>query len=158
MKRLPMVVLLLLIGSVALAGSKAFRVPARMLRGQPELAAGSFEGYHIWTDRDGLHLRWSASSQPLLFTGRLDTDKPVKEVKRLRKDAGGWARSHGNRIVLFSSTVRPGEIDGIDVVIPRCRKSQLQIDIDGKPPETDQVFLGKDGQHPQAIPLVLYLR
>jgi len=158
MKGIAVTLSLLLAGSVVMAGTKAFRVPASMLRGQPRIEAGKFEGYYIWVDKDGLHLRWSASSTSLLFTGRLDTDKPVKEVKRLREDAGGWARPHGNRIVLFSSTVRPGEMDGIDVVIPGGRKSELQIDLDGKPPEVEKIFLGKEGKHPRATPLKLYLR
>ena len=149
------VVSLSLFCSTALA---ADWIPAGKLRGRPEIDKANCNGYYIWNDKEGLHIRWCTADKPLLFTGRLDTDKPIIELKRIEPKFGGWARTHGNRIVLFSSTVRKGDIDGIDLKIPRGRRVQLMLDTDGKNPEPEMVYLGARGVHPKSLPLVLRLR
>ena len=144
-----------------LAASAVFgfdRISAGKLRGKPRIDVTNCEGYYIWTDSEGVHLRWCAREKPLLFTGRLDTDRPVAELKRLEPKFGGWAKMHGDRVVLYSSTVRPGDIDGIDLKIPRGRRIQLMMDIDGKAPEPGRVFLGANANNPRSLPLMLRLR
>jgi hypothetical protein len=151
-------VFLAILSLPVLAGPKMFTVGAGTLRGAPALEEGKAEGYYIWVDKEGVHLRWTADTEPRLYTGRIDTDRPIKEIKRVRENVGGWARTHGNRIVLFSSTVRAKVIDGIDLVIPGAQKVQILMDIDGKPPTVEQVFLGEKEAHPKGIPLRLLVR
>ncbi|RME20510.1 MAG: hypothetical protein D6806_16230 [Deltaproteobacteria bacterium] len=158
MKRITLAAVAALVLSLA-SGALAFdRVSAGKLKGKPEIDKANCQGYYIWTDSDGLHIRWCAREKPLLFTGRLDTDRPVAELKRLEPKFGGWARTHGDRVVLYSSTVRPGDIDGIDLKIPRGRRVQFMLDVDGKAPEPKEVFLGAKAQNPRSLPLMLRIR
>ena len=152
------VIFLVILSLPVLAGPKHFTVGAGQLKGKPVIEAGKQSAYYIWQDKDGLHLRWTAAEKPLLFTGRIDLDKPLKDLSRVRQNVSGWAKSHGNRIVLFSSTVRTTNIDGIDLKIPGGRKAQLVIDIDGKPPTPEQIFLGEKSANPKGLPLRLLLR
>jgi hypothetical protein len=151
-------IFLVILSLPVLAGPKHFTAGAGKIKGKPTIEAGKQNGYFIWQDKEGLHLRWTAAEKTLLYTGRIDLDKPLKEMSRIKENAGGWAKPHGNRIVLFSSTVRPNDIDGIDLKIPGGRKAQLMIDIDGKPPTVEQVFLGEKSTNPKGLPLRLLLR
>jgi hypothetical protein len=151
-------IFLVILSLPVLAGPKHFTVGAGQLKGKPVIEAGKQSGYFIWQDSEGLHLRWTAAEKPLLFTGRIDLDKPMKEMSRVRENVGGWAKSHGNRIILFSSTVRASDVDGIDLKVPGGRKAQLLLDIDGKPPAPEQILLGEKSANPKGLPLHLLLR
>jgi len=140
-----------------LAGPKVHKVSASKMRGKPELKEGKHNGLYAWADNEGIHVRWNTSEAPTLFHGRLDTDRPIKEIKRLRELGSGWVKQHGDRIVMFSATTR-GELDGFDLVVPASRKIQLEVTIDGQEPKPEQVFLGKDGFNPPGFPLLLYVR
>jgi len=141
-----------LITLAAIAGPRLYSVPAGSVRGEPTIEEGKATGIYVWYDRAGLHLRWTTDGNPVLFAGRLDLDKPLKELKRVRDDSGGWARPHGKRVVMFSSTSR-GEIDGMDLKIPGGRRVRMEFQIDGKDPVIEQVFFGAKGKHPKGFPL-----
>jgi hypothetical protein len=139
------------------APAKTFTVGAGMVRGQPGMEAGKVLGYFIWVDKEGFHLRWCTDGKPYVFTGRIDADKPVKELQDVRAEAGGWAKIYGGRIVMFSKTSR-GQVDGLDLKIPQGRIVQIEFHIDGIEPTPEQVFLGEKGQHPNGVPLKINLR
>ena len=139
------------------AGPRLFSVAAGSLRGEPTIEEGKVTGIFIWYDRQGLHLRWTTDGKPVLFSGRMDLDKPLGELKRVRDDAGGWARAHGKRVVMFSSTSR-SEIDGMDLKIPGGRRVRMEFQIDGKDPTIEQVFFGAKGKNPKGFPLSVNLK
>lgn len=141
---------------VANAGPRLYSVGAGQVRGQPAIEEGKVSGIFIWSDRSGLHLRWTTDGKPLLFSGRLDLDKPLREMKRVSDEAGGWAKAHGKRVIMFSSTSRK-EIDGLDLVIPGGRRVRMELQIDGKEPAIEQVFFGAKGSHPKGFPLSVNL-
>ena len=108
----------------ALALARTYSVGAGLVRGQPTIEDGKILGYFIWVDKAGFHLRWCTDGKPYLFTGRIDADKPIKEIKDVREEPGGWAKIYGNRIVMFSKTSR-GQVDGLDLTIPQGRIVQI---------------------------------
>ena len=151
---------ILLIGLLALpalALARTYSVGAGQVRGQPTIEEGKVVGYFIWVDKEGFHLRWCTDGKPFLFTGRIDADKPIKEIKDVREEPGGWAKIYGNRIVMFSKTSR-GQIDGLDLSIPQGRIVQIEFHIDGIEPKPEQIFLGEKGAHPKGVPLKIRLR
>jgi hypothetical protein len=153
-----LLLLVLALSLPALAGKvKPSAVSAGDQGGQPPFEAGKTLGFYIWLEKKVLHIRWVTDGKPVLFSGRLDLDKPLGEVKRIREDAGGWAQAHGNRIVMFSSTSR-GEIDGVDVTLTGGAKAELELKIDGKDPDLEQLYFGAKGVHPKGIPLLLQLQ
>ena len=151
------ILLMTLLALPALALARTYSVGAGQVRGQPAIDEGKVLGYFIWVDKEGFHLRWCTDGTPYLFTGRIDTDKPVKELKDVRTEPGGWAKIYGNRIVMFSKTSR-GQVDGLDLVVPQGRIIQIEFHIDGKEPTPEQIFLGEKGVHPKGVPLKIRLR
>jgi hypothetical protein len=139
------------------AAPKLYSIGAGSVRGKPEIEEGKVTGIFIWFDREGLHMRWTTSGKPVLFSGRLDLDKPLGELKRVRDDAGGWARAHGKRVVLFSCTSR-GELDGIDLTIPAGRRVRMELQIDGTDATPEEVYFGAKGVHPKGFPLSVTFR
>jgi hypothetical protein len=157
MRKRNWIVLFVLLALPALALARNYTIGAGKVRGQPGIEEGKVLGYFIWMDQEGFHLRWCTDGKPYLFTGRIDTDKPIKELKDVREESGGWAKIYGNRIVMFSKTSR-GQVDGLDLIVPNGRIVQIEFHIDGIEPTPEQVFLGEKGQHPKGVPLKIRLR
>ncbi|HOX42014.1 MAG TPA: hypothetical protein PK668_00375 [Myxococcota bacterium] len=133
-------------------------VAAKQVKGQPTLEEGKRVAVYLWSDDAGFHLRWVNAGQPTLFAGRLDLDKPLKEKTRLLGDVGsGWVELSGDRIVMFSTTLRQG-VDGLDLVAPGGSKVQIDLKIDGQDATPEQVFLGAQGGHPEGMPLLITYR
>ncbi len=139
------------------AWAKPSNVAAATLKDKPTIDEGKVTALFIWTDAEGLHLHWTTDGKPVLFSGRLDMDKKVGELKTVRDESGGWANLHGDRIVVFSKTSR-GAVDGLDLKVPGVSRVQLELKIDGKEPLPEQVLLGGKAQKPAAFPLMLTLR
>ncbi|MBN2497839.1 MAG: hypothetical protein JXR96_24810 [Deltaproteobacteria bacterium] len=153
--------LLSLLAAMALAASAAAQQPPRpkivkaaQVRGKPEIAPGDRPAIFFWSDQDGVHIRWSAP-QPVLFSGRIDFDRPLAVHKRLADPGSGWVELATDRILLFSVTVRQG-VDGLDMQVPAGKRVQMELAIDGAEPAVEQVLFGKDGAHPAGFPLLVY--
>lgn len=142
------------VAGAAFAAPKAFQVLARTVKGKPALEVDKAVAYFLWVDEKGVHLRWTTDGKPYLFSGRIDTDRPLKELKRVRETGSGWAMAHGDRIVMFSTTSRGNE-DGIDLAIPGARTLQIELKIDANPATPEQVFLGASAAHPGGLPLLV---
>ncbi len=150
---------LLLVGLVtaAYAGPRAARVYARAVRGAPDVEPEKRDAFFIWTDGEGFHVRWTNAGEPTLFAGRIDTDRPLRDLERVYEHGAGFVKAYGGRIVMFSSTSR-GTTDGFDVQIPGGRKLQLELTIDGEEPDTEQVRFGAEGAQPDGFPMLVFLR
>ncbi len=153
----------LLIGAVvgmvasSFAATRPKIITASKVKGSPDESVLNKKGLCFWNDKDGFHVRWNTDSAPTLFTGRIDTDKPVKEMKRVFEQGSGWVKLSGDRIILFSSTTR-GTMDGFDLKIPGGNRLRFEISIDGKQPEPEMIFMGKKGVNPPGFPLLVKLR
>jgi hypothetical protein len=133
-------------------------VAAALVKGQPNIEPGKHAAVYVWTDPTGFHLRWVNDGQPRLFAGRLDFDKPLKEHTRVLGELGsGWVEQSGDRIVMFSTTLREG-VDGLDLNAPGAARVQLELKIEGEDARPDQVFLGVQGAHPEGLPLIITTR
>ena len=139
------------------AWAKPSAVAASTLKDKPTIDEGKITAVFLWTDGEGLHLRWTTDGKPVLFSGRLDMDKKVGELKTVRDEAGGWANLHGDRIVVFSKTSR-GTVDGLDLKIPGVARVALELKLDGQDPLPEQVLLGGKATQPASFPLLLSLR
>ena len=135
---------------------KPKKVPASQVRGQPEIKADQEIAVFIWSDKEGIHLRWTSGKEPVLIQGRIDADKPIKNHKRIMELGSGFVEASGDRILMFSTTLRKG-IDGIDLQVPGSKRFQLELHIDGKEPLVEQVHFGKGMKPPKGFPLLIYI-
>ncbi len=141
----------------ALAGPKVHTVQAGKVKGKPAFEDGGQVGFFIWADGEGFHLRWTSDGKPTLFAGRIDLDRPLVGLTRVYKQGPGWVQTHGDRIIMFSSTTR-GDTDGFDLALGRGRRLQMEMTIEGKEPAVEQVSFGAGGFHPPGFPLLIYYR
>jgi len=128
------------------------------LKGKPaDYQVDKAVGCFLWLDEQGLHVRWTTTpGKPILFAGRVDTDRPLKELTRITDTSSGWVKNNGDRIVMFSTTSRGGE-DGFDLTIPGVRKLLVELKIDGNDPLPEQVTLGARSAHPTGFPMSIGL-
>jgi hypothetical protein len=150
------IVLMFSVGSI-LAAPREAPIPASTLLGKPTIEPDTSVSLYIWIDVDGLHVRWTTAGKPVLFSGRLSLDRPLKDLKRVLDVGSGWVNNHGDRTVIFSATSRNG-VDGFDLAVPHGQKANLDLRIDGNDPSLDQVFLGGAKTKPAEIPMVVLLR
>lgn len=139
------------------AASKATIIPPTVLVGRPTIETDRSISFYVWTDADGLHVRWTTAGKPVLFSGMLSFDRPLKDLKRHLEVGSGWVKNHGDRLVVFSATSRNG-VDGFDLSVPHGRKVKIDLKVDGHDPSPNQVFLGGAKTSPAGIPIVLLLR
>ncbi|NMB76907.1 MAG: hypothetical protein GYA21_17475 [Myxococcales bacterium] len=131
---------------------KPVPVAGALLRGKPAYTPGQKVGLFLWQDTEGIHVRFTNAGKPVLFEGRLDLDRPLKELKRIDEKGPGWAKNNGDRIVMFSTTLREGE-DGLDLKVPGLRKMLVDLKIDGAPAPIEQIFLGEKSASPTGLPM-----
>ncbi len=159
-KTLLAIIVMLSVGLTCLAQDakppKPKKVPASQVRGQPEIKADQEVAVFIWSDKEGIHLRWTSGKEPVLIQGRIDADKPIKDHKRIMELGSGFVEASGDRILMFSTTLRKG-IDGIDLQVPGSKRFQLELHIDGKEPLVEQVHFGKGMTPPKGFPLLIYI-
>ena len=134
--------------------AKAESLTPAQLKGEPAVKAGASVAAYVWTDAKGVHVRWTSDGKPVLFSGKVELDKAFGEAdfKRVNALSGGWVQNHGDRILMFSATART-EVDGFDLTAPAGATARLEVEIDGKPAEPDQVFFGDALAHAKALPV-----
>ncbi len=125
--------------------------PAALAPGRPEFVPGLTEGYWIWQDSGGWHLR-TTSDLPRRFHGELE---PVGGAISSVRAVGGAPEPQvgggGDRIV-FDWQAEGGE-RGIDwIASSGCTRFQLYIDGDPRP---TRVFLGGPSDSPDVIPFAV---
>ena len=151
------VVVCVALAAPAGAGPKVYVLQANKVLGQPNLVDDQQPAISAWVDKTGFHVRWTPGPKPTLFSGRIDTDRPISELTRIFEFGPGFVQKQGDRIVMFSSTSR-GDTDGFDLVIPGSKRLQMELSIDGAPAPLEQIHFGAKGAPPPGLPLLIYLR
>jgi hypothetical protein len=163
--RLP-AVLCALASLTALAAAKAPKAPPAPplstmapadLTGAPELKPGTEKVFYVWVEPKAVHLRFISDGKPVLFSGSLELDKNLGTFTRINANAGGWLQNHGDRNLMFSSTAMK-EADGFDLVVPPGSTAKLDLQIDGKPAEVEQVGFGAAKAHPKSVPVKFVIK
>ncbi|MFL5263099.1 MAG: hypothetical protein ACJ79E_17835 [Anaeromyxobacteraceae bacterium] len=122
---------------------------SRMPDGRPPFAAGAPEGYWIWQDARGWHLR-ATSDVPRRFHGVVESvDGSVAEVRAVGVRRGV---SPGEDAIAFDWQSSGAE-QGFDwAASDDCARFELYIDGDTRPL---RVFLGGGEQSPARVPFAV---
>ncbi len=118
--------------------------------GKPYFVAGSPEGYWIWRDRQGWHLR-TTSDVPRRFQGSVETvGGQVSTVRPVGRAEGGVHREGAN--IEFDYQASGGE-QGFDwTASSGCSRFDLYIDGETRPL---RVFLGGIDTSPNRVPFAV---
>ncbi len=126
--------------------------PERLAAGRPEFAPGLSEGYWIWEDRDGWHLR-TTSDVRRRFHGAVEpVGGSISAVRAVGAGPEALARGGAGDRVEFSWE-GDGGAQGLDWrASSGCTRFTLYIDGDTRP---FRVFLGGPGETPDHIPFAV---
>lgn len=138
-----------LIGGAALAWSGG-------IWGRPaSFEAGSTDGYYVWQDKDGMHLRTTDSSGVYTYSGVLRTRGKFTDVHLVKAERDDHVEVvDGGKAVRFQFKTAEG-IDGIDFHVDGGRRLYLRLDQNGKRIDPANIFLGEDSAHPDHDPFVI---
>jgi hypothetical protein len=108
------------------------------------------QGYFIWGDDDGIHVRVTTDKEKHVFSGTMHADGRLEDIeeKSLQDDDFAHVKDH-NHTVDFQYTTS-GEAAGIDFYIYRGQSMDFDIYLDGAKIGPDQIFVGEEGWHPES--------
>ena len=110
-------------------------------------------GYFIWTDEQGLHVRWTAAKgQTHRFNGQATVQGRIASFARAYPGVSA-VRQQGNRIVWNMSNSGGG--DGFDFTVDPGDVVQFSLLLDGRNATRQEIYLGARGYHPAANPFAL---
>jgi hypothetical protein len=126
------------------------------IEGQPTIDETSPTGYYLWRD-DGFHLRTHGPRAEHDFDAVLRTKGYFENVDpvRLEKDDRVELRDGGHELVIHFHTY--DFTDGVNFTIRDGERLHLNLKLDDKPAQTDQIFLGARGRHPKHNPFGIRL-
>jgi hypothetical protein len=126
------------------------------VQGKPSsFAAGGTDGYYVWHDDDGLHLRTTDSSGVFKYTGVMHTNGTFVDVNPVKLEADDKVEIlDGGKTIRFDFVTAEG-IDGIDFRVDGGTRVRFGLMRDGSRIDTSNVFLGEDSTHPAHNPFTI---
>ncbi|TMK83675.1 MAG: hypothetical protein E6G46_02675 [Actinobacteria bacterium] len=118
------------------------------VQGQPErLHAGSTDGYYVWHDKYGWHLRTTTPQHsPHVFTGRIVSSDNIRSVTFVRDENDDRATVSGH--VLSFRFVTFAGIDGVNFRVGCTNSVTFELKLAGNWVPAYRMFLGHDGRAP----------
>lgn len=126
-----------------------------VIQGRPDLGPRSPEGYYLWSDDDGMHLRTHGPEKEHYFTTRLRTDGVFVDVDSVRLESRDdfAVLDGGHTLVLRFHTY--DATDGVNFRIRGGTKLRLNLQLDGDLIPTESIYLGAEGKHPRTNPFTI---
>ncbi len=134
------------------------RPPAAFDGRSAHLRAGGDAGYWVWTDKSGVHLRWTTAGEQRRFAGTLSAeDAPLPSPIVAISDAGQASAPTIERAEDGSITFQgqcQGCVSGLDLP-PITVRLTLALSLDGLPAPLHALRLGESEIHPRRNPFRL---
>lgn len=148
------------------------------LQGKPTaLVPGEVLGGFIWQEQDRWYLQTSTTGPERQFTGTIESDGKITDVKKLRsgRKDGAVVETGDNKIKFtfktggsksgflldFDEGLRlnqPDKVSGLSFLVPEGRQLKISLSMDGNPLEPANIYLGSGNRHPQDNDLTIRLR
>ena len=117
--------------------------------------AGGTDGYYLWHNDDGFHLRTTDSAGVFEYSGVLRTNGTFTNLKLVKAEADDRADLlDGGKVIQFRFKTAEG-IDGLDVQVVGASRIHVLLDRNGKHVDPANIFLGENGVHPDNNPFWL---
>jgi hypothetical protein len=118
------------------------------VQGQPErLHAGSTDGFYVWHDRYGWHLRTTTPQKsPHVFTGRIVSSDNIKSVTMVRDEKDDRISISGH--TLSFRFVTYAGIDGVNFTVGCTNSVAFDLKQGGNRIPAYRIFLGRYGRAP----------
>lgn len=115
------------------------------------------QGYFIWGDDSGVHLRVAAAGENHVFTGTISSDGKIEDLtEKSFNDADDFSHvKEQNHTINFQFSTS-GEAVGVDFYVYQAKAMDFDFYLDGAIITSDQIFVGHEGWHPASNKFTLY--
>lgn len=126
--------------------------------GKPRaLEAAKNQGYYIWQDKNGIHLRTTAKGGTHVFRGIVQTNGQFTDINKSqleKNDTFKLVNPFKNKIEFRFNTANG--VDGFDFNVADGKKVQFELFIDGQRISSDKIYIGEDNWHPETNKFKIY--
>jgi hypothetical protein len=142
------------VGKPAWAARPA-QVRADEWKGDPKVDFAPAQGYFIWQDDNGWHVRWTTKGKKVRFEGSVEADGKIEQFEAVSADKKDLIRRVGNDEISFSTRTQAG-VDGFNFRLSKgVDYLQFNLTLDGRVPDRTAVKLGSKKLNPPGGPFVI---
>lgn len=121
--------------------------PATVQRQPERLRAGSTDGYYVWHDQNGWHLRTTTPQRSAhVFTGRIVSSDDIRSVTMVRDENDDRVTVNGH--TLSFRFVTYAGIDGVNFRVGCTNSVTFELKQGGSRMPAYRIFLGHYGRAP----------
>lgn len=126
--------------------------PPRDPVGQPPIRILAQPAYFVWVDQAGWHVRWT-TPYAAVFSGLVTTDGEIRDLRRAGGGRPSWlSRLSAQRAVFGTLTL--GGVEGFDFQTTGSVVT-FSPQLNAGLARPGQVYVGRAGRHPAAVPFTL---
>lgn len=136
--------------------SYAFASYSPRLDGKPDaFDPGHSNGYFIWQDEKGLHLRTTTPGTEHVFSGTIHTDGTFENVWGKSRGAEDDFHVNEDRNNITFKFTSAGGADCIDLHVAEGSYVRFNLSMDGEDVDPANIFIGNSGWHPGSYKFTL---
>ncbi|HEX5416042.1 MAG TPA: hypothetical protein VFZ25_10280 [Chloroflexota bacterium] len=139
--------LLLSGGALAWTGHVSGESPANL--------AGSSDGYYVWRDVSGVHVRTTDTTGSYFYSGIIHTDGTLHAVQGYRMEPGDEVTRIDDHNLRFRFVTHQG-VDGVDFWVGSGSTLVFDLRQNGQEISTSEIYLGANGIHPDSAPFRIW--
>jgi hypothetical protein len=133
---------------LALFGGAALAWGERVEGMPTSFQAGAADGYYIWHDGGGWHVRTTDSSGVFVYSGTLRTDGTFDDVALAQPEGADQVQLlDGGHALQFQLRTHE-HIDGVDFRVDGGTGVVFHLEQNGQPISTSSIFLGQSNVNP----------
>ncbi|HBF38592.1 MAG TPA: hypothetical protein DDW50_14895 [Firmicutes bacterium] len=119
------------------------------MEGEPTtLLRQHLEGYFIWHDSSGVHLKVEAATGTKhIFTGVIETDGRIENLMTKTADTNDYSKLSDHDTLKFQLTASD-QVSAIDFGIFDGQSVRFELSMDGRKIDGNKIYFGRDGWHP----------
>ena len=140
---------------IALLGGSALAWNGSVASSQSNVTAGKADGYYIWHNSDGMHLRTTDNEGVHVYDGTLHTDGVFYNVTPVRLEAGDVVTVVDEHTIHYRFVTAEG-IDGFDFRVKDGDRLTFNLKQGDDEISTSEIYLGANDVHPKHDPFTLY--
>ena len=113
------------------------------------------EGYFIWHDSSGFHLKVAtADGERHIFSGVIETDGRIENLMTIAFDPHDYSHLIDRDTLKFRLTASD-QILAIDFNLWYGHSVRFELSMDGRRIDVNNIYIGKDGWHPNSAAFFL---
>ncbi|HBF39192.1 MAG TPA: hypothetical protein DDW50_17965, partial [Firmicutes bacterium] len=126
------------------------------MEGEPTpLLQQYLEGYFIWNDSSGFHLKVAtANGAKHIFTGVIGTDGRIENLMTQTFDPDDYSRLIDHDTLKFRLTAS-NQISAMNFNVWYGHSMRFELSMDGRKIDVNNIYIGRDGWHPNSAAFFL---